>query len=69
MHKTYLANIYSRIAITESMAIAKLGDDGYGIEASVFRESRGDDFKRVGIGLETICLHPLEAMRILGQQS
>ena len=64
-----LADVDSGIALAESMAVAELGDNGDWVEASVLSEGGRDDFKCVCVGLETVCLHSLERLCVLGKES
>ena len=61
---TYGSNVDSRISVTHGMAITELRDNGYRVQASVFRKGCGYDFQAIGVGLETICLHPFKRLGV-----
>lgn len=49
------------------MAVSKLGDDSDGVQSGILSEGGGDDFERVSVSLEAVCLHSLQRVGVLRQ--
>jgi hypothetical protein len=63
--KAHFPDVDTGVALAKGVAVAKLGDDGDGVEPSILGERRRDDLECVSVCLEAVRFHAGQRLCIL----